>query len=150
MLVKVAVKGVWVRKEKKKKEGKKVITLKQEYRDQLKISGSPPDVLVESRDKIYPSAQKRRLSSCRDLTWACLQWNMLHPVFARGEEPAPRPLQPHGSSSPTAAAPAPHGSRAAEGRSVLHGRSLPPCSSKQKGSEVRGKVSRRRQIIPFC
>jgi len=51
-----------------KKRGKNVITLKQEYRDLLKISGGSPDVLIESRDKIYPSAQRYMLSSHWDLT----------------------------------------------------------------------------------
>lgn len=85
----------------KERKKKKVITLKQEYRDQLKISGRRPDVLVESRDKIYPSAQKWRLSSYRDWTQVCLQWNTPHSLTAEGEEPAPRQLQPHGCSSPT-------------------------------------------------
>lgn len=84
------------------------------------------------------------MSSCRDLTRVCLQWNNASLSHCKGEKSQPRPLQPHGRSSPTAA-PAPRESRAVEGRSVLHGW----CSSKQKRSEEGGKVSCRRQIFLF-
>lgn len=114
----------------RKRKGKKVITLKQEYRDQLKISGRRPDVLVESRDKIYPSVQKWMLSSCRDLTWVCLQWNMLHSLHSgRRASPTWEP----GSGEKVSAA-----------QSVTTS-----CSSKRKGSEEREKVSCRRQIFFF-
>lgn len=122
-------------KEREKERRGEVVTLKQEYKDQLKISDRCPDSPAESTDKIYPSTQKQRLSSCRDLSVPSVEHASRS--HCRGRR-----------ASPTAAA-EPRGSWAAEGRSVLHGQSLPPCSSKQKGSEEEGKLSCRRQIFLF-
>lgn len=96
MLVKGPVKWVGVKRGKKKEREREKESNNVETRiqDQLKVSGRCPDSPAESTDKIYPATEKQRLSSCRDLTRVCLQWNSLRSLVAGGEEPAPWLLQP--------------------------------------------------------